>query len=87
LTIATIIDPQFKDSIFDEATSKLVRRDLISELIDLIPKPLVDQNASPGPCSPKKPRLDTSLLLQSVIKDKICGSVSVTTDPSVEHVS
>jgi hypothetical protein len=54
LTVATIIDPRFKDSIFDEATSKLVRRDLMSELVDLIPKQLVDQNASQCPSSPKK---------------------------------
>jgi hypothetical protein len=87
LTVATIIDPRFKDSIFDEETSKLVRRDLMSDLLELIPKPLVDQNASPGPSSPKKFRFDTSALLKSVIKDKSCGSDNFVIDPSVEHVS
>lgn len=87
LTIATMIDPRFKDSVFDEDISVSVRQLLISELADLIPKSTVRRTSSPGPGSPKKPRLETSALFQSVMKNKVRCSDSIAIDPSIERVS
>lgn len=81
MLVATILDPRFKNAAFNEDTSVLARYHLISEIASAMPT--VEQSLLSEPVVTKKPRLETSSMLLSMMMNKK-QKISATVDAQHE---